>query len=75
MSIRVKTIRAHYYGRDRKAVGEVYEGAEPAIYQLISSGKVEVTDAPVGTARTSRASPKPARSTPEKPEPNEASGD
>ena len=57
--IRVKTLRAHYYGRDVKEPGEVYEGVEPAIYQLISSGKVEVTDE--RPAQKPRARPMPAK--------------
>lgn len=66
MSIRVKTLRAHYYGRDVKQVGEVYDGAEPTVYQLISANKVERSDEPLtdsraGTAKAPKPAPKSAR--------------
>ena len=59
MGMRIKVLRAHYYGSALKQPGDVYDCNEPIVHTLISSAKAEQTTEPVGAARPAPA-PRPA---------------
>lgn len=79
MGMRIKVLRAHYYGGALKQPGDVYDCNEPIVHTLISSGKAEQTAEPVGAARPAPAprpvaKPKP-KASPGKDDPPGTEGD